>query len=66
MQVKINGSVVEIPDGCSLEELMLARKVSARAAITELNGEVIRPERRAKTKLNPNDKLEIIHILGGG
>ncbi len=64
--VQINGASTEIADGCSLLDLMLARKISARAVITELNGEVVRPEQRAKTKLSPDDKLEIIHILGGG
>ena len=66
MQLQINGKPAETADGHSLYELMLERKLSARAVITELNGKIIQPEDRAQTILKPDDKLEIIHILGGG
>ena len=64
--IQINAKPTEIADGCSLQDLMLERQMSARAVITELNGQMVQPEQRGKTKLKPNDKLEIIHILGGG
>jgi thiamine biosynthesis protein ThiS len=64
--VQINGKPTDVWDGCSLQDLMLERKMSARAVITELNGQIVQPEQRIETKLKPNDKLEMIHILGGG
>ena len=66
MLLLINGKPAETADGCSLQELMLDRKLSARAVITELNGQIVQPEQRSQTQLKQNDKLEIIHILGGG
>ncbi len=66
MQLHVNGKTEEMADGFSLQDVMLERQLSARAVITELNGEIVQPEDRPKTKLKANDKLEIIHILGGG
>ena len=66
MLLQINGKPADTAEGHSLQDLMLERKLSARAVITELNGQIVQAEDRSKTKLTQNDKLEIIHILGGG
>ncbi len=66
MQVKINGAVAELVDDCSIDDLLLSRKLPRDIVIIELNGEIIKREKWGNLKLNPSDSLEIIRIIGGG
>ena len=66
MQVKINGAVAELPDNCSIKELVLARKLPSDVVIIELNGEIINRGKWESLKLNPDDSLELIRIISGG
>ncbi len=66
MQVKINGAVDEIPDNSSIRDVLAARKLSVDIVIIALNDEIIKQEKWESLKLNSNDKLEIIRIMGGG
>lgn len=66
MLVKINGTESEISDNISIRDLISARKLPVDVIIVELNGTVITRELWESTRLNPEDNLEIIRILGGG
>ena len=66
MQVKINGQAAELPDNCSVKELLLARKLPSDVVIIELNGEIINRGKWESLKLNPDDSLELIRIISGG
>lgn len=66
MQVKINGVVDEIPDNSSIRDLLTARKLPVDIIIIALNDEVIKQEKWDSLKLNSNDRLEIIRMMGGG
>ena len=66
MQVKINGAVDEIPDNSSIRDLLTARKLSGDTVIIALNDEIIKREQWESWKLNSNDRLDIIRIMGGG
>ncbi len=66
MRVKINGAVDEIPDNSSIRDLLTGRKLSADIVIVALNDEIIKREKWESLKLNSNDKLDIIRIMGGG
>ena len=66
MQVKINGAVHEIPDNSSIRDVLAARKLSVDIVIIALNDDIIKKEKWESLKLNSNDKLEIIRIMGGG
>ncbi len=66
MQVKINGTLDEIPDNSSITDVLTARKIPGDTVIIALNDEIIKRENWESWKLNSNDKLEIIRIMGGG
>ena len=66
MQVKINGAVDEIPDNSSIRDVLTARKLPVDIVIIALNDEIIKREKWASLKLNSNDRLDIIRIMGGG
>ncbi len=66
MQVKINGVVDEIPDNSSIRDVLTARKLPGDTIIIALNDEIIKREKWESLKLNSNDRLDIIRIMGGG
>lgn len=66
MRVKINGEADEIPDNSSIKDVLTARKLPVDIIIIALNGEIINREKWEILKLNSNDNLELIRIIGGG
>ncbi len=66
MQVTINGKISELPDNCSVRDLLAAKNLPAEIVIIELNGEIINRGKWDNLKLNPDDNLELIRIISGG
>jgi sulfur carrier protein len=66
MLVKVNNKECQIPDGISLFDLVRTRNLPEKLVIIELNGELVQKENWAGIKVNSNDCIELIQILGGG
>jgi thiamine biosynthesis protein ThiS len=64
--VKINGTADEVPQGCSIKDVLTARRISAEIAIVALNGEIVKRDKWEDIVLAANDDVEIIRIIGGG
>lgn len=66
MTVIVNGEKREIPENTDLIRLLgILELEKARVAI-ELNQNVIRRAEWQNTILQANDRLEIVHFVGGG
>ena len=66
IKIKINGKYIKIQDKVTL--LSLAKKINLplnKVAI-ELNQEIVNKKLLNKIKLKKNDKIEIVHFIGGG
>jgi len=46
--------------------LLKLHKIPLKKVAIELNEEIIDKKRIYKIKLNKNDKIEIVHFIGGG
>jgi sulfur carrier protein len=66
MQVVINGEEQEIPDGLNLRDLLAHLKLESGRVAVEHNGEIVKRERWATVSVEPGDRLEIVHFVGGG
>lgn len=66
MLVKIGGSVSQIPDAMSIQELLQTKSLPGDGLIIVVNGNVVRREQWKSQKLNPNDNVEIIRMVFGG
>ena len=66
IKIKINGKYIKIQDKITL--LSLAKKiiVPLNKVAIELNQEIINKKLLNKIKLKKNDKIEIVHFIGGG
>ncbi len=66
MQIFINGEKRDITSNCTVFELLDEKGVTPKAAVVELNGEILKQELWQNTSLNAGDKLEILIFMGGG
>ncbi len=66
IKIKLNGSVKYIISDFKLSKLLKELKIPLNKVAIELNLEIIDKEKISKIKLKNNDKIEIVHFIGGG
>ena len=66
MLVYLNGESKTIADGLTLAELVAQLDLPAARIAVELNRTVVRRSNWEKTKLSDDDRIEIVHFVGGG
>lgn len=66
MLIKVNGEPREVREGILLTELIAGLSLKAEQVAVELNQEVVRRAAWESTVLQPDDKVEIVHFVGGG
>jgi sulfur carrier protein len=65
-KIQLNGDSYEINNGSNLNELLNKLKIEKSKVAIEVNGEIIHSSKYFKLILNTNDKVEIVHFIGGG
>ncbi|MCU0754308.1 MAG: sulfur carrier protein ThiS [Xanthomonadales bacterium] len=65
MRIELNGEAREL-DVANVAELIAQLGLSGRRVAVELNGEVVPKSRHAVQPLQPGDRVELVHALGGG
>ena len=66
MKVFVNGDEQDLSDGTSLIELIEQLDLPAARIAIELNREVVRRSDWGSTMLKDEDRIEIVHFVGGG
>ena len=66
IKIKINGKIKLIYGNQSLSNLMYNLKIPIKKVAIELNQEIIDKKNMNKIFLKKNDKIEIVHFIGGG
>ena len=66
IKIKINGKIKTITKDSKLSELLKNLKIQLNKVAIELNEEIIDKKKISKIKLRNNDKIEIVHFIGGG
>jgi thiamine biosynthesis protein ThiS len=65
MQITVNGQKMQVPDGCTLADLIAIHQLTPDKVAVELNRRIIRTA-AYDTVLNPGDEVEIVTFVGGG
>jgi len=65
-KIQLNGNLYEINIGINLDELLNKLKIQKKKVAIEVNGEIIEKNKYTKRHLSKNDKVEIVHFIGGG
>ena len=66
IKIKINGKIKSINQDSNLLIVLKNLKIPLNKVAIELNEEIIDKKKIYKIKLNKNDKIEIVHFIGGG
>ena len=64
-KIQLNGKKVIINSNYSLSDLLKKYKLSNKKVAIEHNGIIISKENFKKKLLKNNDKVEIVHFIGG-
>jgi len=66
IKIKINGKLKSISNNYSVLDLVKNLKIPIKKVAIELNQEIIDKKKISKINLKKNDKIEIVHFIGGG
>ena len=66
IKIKINGKVKILPARINLSKLVINLKIPVKKVAIELNQEIIDKKNINKINLKKDDKIEIVHFIGGG
>ena len=66
IKIKINGKIKSIIQDSNLSMVLKNLKIPLNKVAIELNEEIVDKKKINKIKLNKNDKIEIVHFIGGG
>ena len=66
IQIKLNGRFVKIQDKTTLLSLLKKLKVPIKKVAIELNQTIVSKKSLNKIKIKKNNKIEIVHFIGGG
>ena len=66
IKIKLNGKYIKIQDKITLLNLTKKFKVPIKKVAIELNQTIVNKKSLSKIKIKKNDKIEIVHFIGGG
>ena len=65
-KIQLNGNSFEINSGTNLNELLNKLKIKKNKVAIEVNGAIVEKNRYENMILRKDDKVEIVHFIGGG
>ncbi len=66
MKIAVNGTADQFPETTSIKDILAARDLGDETVIVLLNGEMTNRDAWAGIRLKPEDKIEIVRVVGGG
>ena len=66
IKIRLNGKVKLIAENSKIQSLINDYNIPIKKVAIELNHKIIDKNTLEKIKLRNNDKIEIVHFIGGG
>ena len=66
IKIKLNGKIKKIDKNSKLTDIIKNFKIPLKKVAIELNQEIVDKKKLNKINLKVNDKIEIVHFIGGG
>ena len=66
IDVVVNGEPLTIPDGQTVAVFLAAQGLDPDVVVVERNDEIVSRSRFGEVCLEADDRLEIVHFVGGG
>ena len=66
IKIKLNGKSKIIKGNYKIKDLIRDLKIPIKKVAIELNQEILDKKKLSKINIKNNDKIEIVHFIGGG
>jgi len=66
IKIKLNGKTKTIVENLKIQDLIDNFKIPIKKVAIELNQEILNKKKLKRIKLKKDDKIEIVHFIGGG
>jgi thiamine biosynthesis protein ThiS len=66
IKIKLNGKKILLHNKINLSDLVKNLEIPIKKVAIELNNEIVDKKKINKINLKNNDKIEIVHFIGGG
>lgn len=66
MAIRVNGEAREVPAGLTVAGLLEHLGLHPRMVVVERNGDILRRDALADHAVEPGDRYELVHFVGGG
>ena len=66
MKIIVNGEDRQVPEGYTAEQLVESMALAGKRIAMEVNLEIVPRSTYNTYTFNPDDKVEIVHAVGGG
>ena len=66
IKIKINGKIKNVDKNSKLSNIIKNIKITLKKVAIALNEEIVDKKKLNKISLKTNDKIEIVHFIGGG
>ena len=66
IKIKVNNKIKSVSENYRMADLVKILKIPLKKVAIELNQEIIDKKNISKINLKKNDKIEIVHFIGGG
>ena len=66
IKIRLNGKEKKIAENSKIQKLIDDLNIPIKKVAIELNQEILDKKKLNKIKLKKNDRIEIVHFIGGG
>lgn len=66
MEIALNGQTHQVPEGATVATMLQQLGIDARRVAVEVNVTIIKRSAYETTVLRPGDRVEVVHLVGGG
>ena len=66
IKIKINEKIKDVNKNSKMSNIIKRLKIPLKKVAIELNEEIVAKKKLNKISLKTNDKIEIVHFIGGG
>ena len=66
IKIKLNGKLIKIQDKTTLLSFIKKLKAPINKIAIELNETIVNKKLLGRIKIKKNDKIEVVHFIGGG
>lgn len=66
IEIILNGKSKSVPTGMKVPDLLSLLGLNSDRVAVELNKQIVKRSLWPTTEVNPGDRIEIVHFVGGG